>query len=119
MNFQNQAELEQELARANRQIKHLEIEIEKYKDRLDELGEELEDEDEDEDEDEETVDRLENLQMAQRLLELPVAELGVIERAHCELWLDTDFEPTVGQAEYLETLYAACEREANLAGREW
>lgn len=67
----------------------------------------------------ETVDRLENLSMAQRLLELPATELGFIERTHCELWLDTDFEPTVGQAEYLEAIYAACEREANLAGRKW
>ena len=74
---------------------------------------------EEEDNREESVDRLENLSMALRLLQLPATELGVIEHAHCELWLDTDFEPTVGQAEYLETLYGACEREANLAGRKW
>lgn len=118
MNFQNQADLEQELAETKRQLANTkqllattESELQRYKDRLDDLGEELKEEDEDEEL--ETVDRLENLQMAQHLLDLPATELGVIERAHCELWLDTSFEPTVGQVEYLETLYSACEREAN------
>jgi hypothetical protein len=117
MNFQSEKELQDELARANRQIKHLEIQLQKYKDRLDELDEELEDGDEDDDN--ETLDARDTVHLATKLLTLPPSELGILERQHCELWLDSSFEPTVGQVEYLETIYAACEREANLAGREW
>jgi chromosome segregation ATPase len=118
MNFNKEQDLLSEIAAIKRQLAATQRELQRYKDRLDELGEELENDDEDDD-DEETLDARDTVHLATKLLSLPASELGVLERQHCELWLDSDFEPTVGQVEYLETIYQACEREANLAGREW
>jgi hypothetical protein len=112
MNYNKEQDLLSEIAAIKRQLAATQRELQRYKDRLDDLGEKPEDDDE-------TLDARDTVHLATKLLTLPPSELGVLERQHCELWLDADFEPTVGQVEYLETIYAACEREANLAGREW
>jgi len=119
MNFNKEQDLLSEIAAIKRQLASTQRELQRYKDRLDDLGEELDDEDDEDEDDEETLNARDTVHLATKLLTLPPSELGVLERSHCELWLDSSFEPTVGQFEYLETIYAACEREANLAGREW